>query len=229
MSDLQILTGISILVSGYVQLNCGISAFHWQIIVSLAWFSSITHLCSLTFLRNYLYNRPAERLWRLIAMCIMLSMLLVAMVPTGGYNWLKVDKDDYSSPAPRDYAICYFRPSENDDDFTFSTMVISTILLALGFIYRVVRLHKSLSVSVIGRTRTFLSEKARDVLRRTYSRLGMETSALTWKRLFLYRPLLALFLTLRALLDLWNSMFIEVWDPWLARINADLANRYFGW
>ena len=234
MSDLQIITGTSILISGYVQLRCGLSAFHWQVIVLLAWFSSITHLSCLTFLRNHLHNRPAERTWRLIAMGLMLIMLLVAMVPTGGYYWLyshygidgspiPVEYRDYSpTPAPSDYAICYLRPSGRKDigwallrriydgALTFWTVVISAVSLALGFIYRVVRLHRSLSISVVGRARTISSEKARDVLRWIYTKTGMETSGLTFKRLFLYRPLLALFLTARALLDFWNSMFIEV-------------------
>jgi hypothetical protein len=30
MSDLQIVTGISILLSGYAQLRCGLSTYHWQ-------------------------------------------------------------------------------------------------------------------------------------------------------------------------------------------------------
>lgn len=197
-----------------MQLRCGLSAFHWQIIVLLAWFSSITHLSCLTFLHNYLYNRQVERVWRLVAMGLMLSMLLVAMVPTGGYNWTSDYYEDsgHSRPKPRDYAICYLRPARDDEDFAFSTMVISALLLTLGFISRVIRLHRSLSVSVLGRARAVCSENARGCLRRIYVKLGMETSALTLKRMFLYRPLLALFLTARALLDLWNSMFIEVWS-----------------
>jgi hypothetical protein len=212
MSDLQILTGTSILISGYVQLRCGLSAFHWQIIVFLAWFSSITHLSCLTFLRNYLYNRPAERAWRLVAMGLMLAMLLVAMIPTGAYNWtdLYYSGDGYPTPEPSDYAICYLRPAGNDDQLTFSTMVISVILLALGFIHRVIRMHESLSVSIVGRARDFCSEKARQLLRRSYDQMRLETSGLTFKRLLLYRPLLALFFTARALLDLWNSMLMEV-------------------
>jgi hypothetical protein len=212
MSDLQILTGTSILISGYVQLHCGLSAFHWQIIVFLAWFSSITHLSCLTFLRNYLYNRPAERAWRLVAMFLMLVMLLVAMIPTGAYNWTDFyySGDGYPTPAPSDYAICYLRPDGNDDQLTFATMVISVILLALGFIYRVIRMHESLSVTIVGRAREFCSEKARYVLRRIYTKSGMETSGLTLNRFLFYRPILALFFTGRALLDLWNSMLMEV-------------------
>jgi hypothetical protein len=30
MSDLQIVTGVSILISGYAQLRCGLSTYHWQ-------------------------------------------------------------------------------------------------------------------------------------------------------------------------------------------------------
>lgn len=227
MSDLQIITGTSILISGYVQLRCGLSAFHWQVIVLLAWFSSITHLSCLTFLRNHLYNRPAERTWRLIAMGLMLLMLLVAMVPTGGYRWggsLPHDSPGAPTrpqgPRPSDHAICYPLPLGgkrivyswlgHDDGMIFWTMVLSVVSLALGFLYRVIRLHRSLSVSVVGRVRTTCSEKARCLLRRIYSRMGMETSGLTFKRMFLYRPLLALFLTTRVFLDLWGSMFIEV-------------------
>jgi hypothetical protein len=141
----------------------------------------------------------------------MLVMLLVAMVPTGGYNWTELDYlDDDPTPAPSDYAICYLRPAKDVDELTFATMVISNVLLTLGFIYRIIRLHESLSVSVVGRARKICSEKARNLLRRTYTRMGLDTAGLTWKRLLLYRPLLALFLTARALLDLWNSMFIEV-------------------
>jgi uracil phosphoribosyltransferase len=146
----------------------------------------------------------------------MLIMLLVAMIPTGGYYWTDpgyyLFTGAYTTPAPSDYAICHLNPTENYEALTFSTMVISVLLLALGFIHRVIRMHRTLSVSVLGVFRTFCSEKARNVLRRTYTTMGMETSGLTLKRLFLWRPLLALFLTARALLDLWNSMFIEVWS-----------------
>ena len=212
MSDLQILTGTSILISGYVQLRCGISAFHWQIIVLLAWFSSITHLSCLTFLRNHLYNRPRERAWRLVAMGLMMLILLVAMVPTGGYRW-SVDEsynDVLWNPKPKDYAICYLRPGGGPDAMGLASMVVSVLLLVLGFISRVIRLHRSLSVFIFGRARTVCSEKARHFLRRVYTNMHMETSGLTFKRMFVYRPLLAIFLAARNLLDLWNSMFIEV-------------------
>jgi hypothetical protein len=223
MSDLQLITGTSILISGYAQLRCGIRAFHWQIIVLLAWFSSVTHLSCLTFLRNHLYNRPAERECRLAAMGLMLLMLLVATIPTGNYDWRDVwdGHPPDSRPYPSDYAICYLRPKFywnplQDYGGTVamagSTTVISVVSLTWGFLYRVIRLHKSLSVFVVGRARETCSEKSRNFLRRSYAKMGMQTSGLTFKRLFLYRPLLALFFTARISLDLWSSMFIEVWS-----------------
>jgi hypothetical protein len=68
MSDLQIVTGFSILISGHVQLESGLAAYQWQFIVELAWFSCLTHLACLTLLRNHLSRHTSERLWRLFAM-----------------------------------------------------------------------------------------------------------------------------------------------------------------
>lgn len=50
-SDQQVVTGIALLASGYAQLSSGISNYHWQMLVYLAWFSSLTHLSTLTVLR----------------------------------------------------------------------------------------------------------------------------------------------------------------------------------
>lgn len=52
-SDTQIITGIAILLCGYIQLPLGISTYHWQVVVSLAWFSSLTHLLTLSSLHGY--------------------------------------------------------------------------------------------------------------------------------------------------------------------------------
>ena len=49
-SDQQAATGIALLASGYAQLSSSISNYHWQMLVYLAWFSSLTHLTTLTVL-----------------------------------------------------------------------------------------------------------------------------------------------------------------------------------
>ncbi|KFZ14982.1 hypothetical protein V501_02943 [Pseudogymnoascus sp. VKM F-4519 (FW-2642)] len=84
MSDAQIVTGLSILIGGFSQINCGLSIFHWHMVVRLAWFSSVTHLTTLTFLRRYIQDNRAIRILRLVLMLVLMPMLAVALIPTGG-------------------------------------------------------------------------------------------------------------------------------------------------
>ena len=88
LSDQQIVTGIAILASGYSQLNCGLSAYHWQMVVYLAWFSSLTHLTTLSFLRGHIGNNKRILFLRLSLMVILALMLSIAFLPTGSDYWL---------------------------------------------------------------------------------------------------------------------------------------------
>jgi hypothetical protein len=49
LSDTQLVTGLGILAAGYPQLKCGSSAYHWQIMVFVAWFASFSFLSAMTF------------------------------------------------------------------------------------------------------------------------------------------------------------------------------------
>lgn len=101
MGDTQIVTSVAILLSGYVQLPCGLSTYHWEMIVDLAWFSALTHLAALTSLRYYLRRRPAMAIWRVLFMGITLILLSSALYPTGyvpqnynaGYDYLITVQD----------------------------------------------------------------------------------------------------------------------------------------
>lgn len=223
LSDLQILTGLSILISGYAQLHCGLSVYHWQILVYLTWFSSLTHLSCLTFLRNHLYNHPGERLWRLIGMGALVVMLIVALLPTGNYS---------SSSDPAGYAICTFRQLgmnyqhadysfSEDPELAYGSMIVSVLLMGLGFVSRVVRLHRSLAIGLVVASRRYLSEYGRRFLRLQYEKakypsdpsvLSQDQSSrkIILRNLFFYRPLLSTYLAFRAVLDLWSSMIVEV-------------------
>lgn len=224
MSDLQILTGLSISISGYSQLRCGLSVYHWQVLVYLTWFCSLTHLSCLTFLRNYLYDHPGERCWRLIGMGLLVAMLIIALLPTGNYNF-RTD--------PADYAICSFQhikptgPVPDSNGLEYSSMIISVLLLALEFISRVFRLHRTLSIGVATRVRRQLSKVIRRRLRAFYQRCRgppdpSRHHATTLRVLILYRPLLALFLAIRVISDLWSSMLLEVW--FLTKLSYDLVH-----
>ena len=82
-SDQQVITGIAILISGYSQLRGGLAAYYWQLIVDLAWFSSITHLTTLTCLRHYFRERQGLKILRLICMAVTAGMLSCALATTG--------------------------------------------------------------------------------------------------------------------------------------------------
>ncbi|EQB50616.1 hypothetical protein CGLO_09931 [Colletotrichum gloeosporioides Cg-14] len=111
LADAQLITGMSILMSGYMSLKHerGLSAYHWKIVVSLAWFSSVTHLSALTFLRSYLAKHSSRRLWRLTLMLILLVLLFVGFLPTGHFDFLGSQLDN-------DPSSFYYRQPSNDVD-----------------------------------------------------------------------------------------------------------------
>jgi hypothetical protein len=82
-SDQQLVTGIGILVSGYTQINCALSTYHWQIVVYLAWFSSLTHLTTLTALRAFFRDQLTLAYRRVFFMGCTIVLLATALAPTG--------------------------------------------------------------------------------------------------------------------------------------------------
>jgi hypothetical protein len=90
LSDTQLLTGIAILIAGYVK--CSISVYHSSIVSDLAWFASGTHLSTLQVLRHYMIKHPAIRLVRVILLLAMGGLLISLVVYQGNQDW-------YLSPA----------------------------------------------------------------------------------------------------------------------------------
>lgn len=228
MSDIQIITGISIIVSGATQLRCGISTYQWQVLVYLAWFSSLTHLSCLTLLRRYLFHRRGERIWRLVCMSILVILLILALIPTANYRWqYNVYPRGPGPPSAKDYAICYLKPiGGNEDPWEFGglgsfagdgyndhatvAMLISVILMFIGFVSRIFKMHQTLSTLFSQTIRGKISHVLRKILRLVECRCIPGGFLQNLKRLWLYRPLLALFLTARVMIDTWDSMFFEV-------------------
>lgn len=92
LCDIQLLTGLGILVSGYMNLfQNAISTYHWKLLVYLVWFSNLTHVCCLTVIRGYLKQHRWERIWRVILMFVLWAGLLSAFVPTLSIDWSKND------------------------------------------------------------------------------------------------------------------------------------------
>ncbi|KAF2785964.1 hypothetical protein K505DRAFT_354736 [Melanomma pulvis-pyrius CBS 109.77] len=211
MSDLQILTGLSIFISGFVQMPCGISRYHWKILAYLAWFSSLTHFGCLSFLRSYLFNHPAERTWRLFFMIIIAVMLVFALVPTG------LAKESYgpsyhSIDYYGDAIICAFQQATSTyrNSMPFDNMVLSITFLAVGLLVRLFKLSQGLSVFITARIRKPCSKRAVRLLARVRTWSKIDESPTGMKRLLVYRPLLAGFLIVRVVVDLYSSMLGEV-------------------
>ncbi|KAJ5199886.1 hypothetical protein N7491_009317 [Penicillium cf. griseofulvum] len=213
MSDLQIVTGLSILISGYAQLYQGITSFHWMVIVDLAWFSSLTHLACLTLLRNHLYNHSAQRLWRLLCMAALVVLLTVALAFTGGYNWIWPDEWSHLPTEEildvADPAMCHLS-SDSRSTVAYYGMIFSILLTVFGFVARIVKLNKTISVNVWGKARAKLSMQARRLLRIAFTWCCSSSSRKSLKRTILYRPLLTTFLVARLFLDGWSSVSLEV-------------------
>ncbi|KAK1995572.1 hypothetical protein LX36DRAFT_725136 [Colletotrichum falcatum] len=108
LCDIQLLTGLGILFSSFVSLAGYMSAYHWQIITYLAWFSNLTHAACLTALRKHLHHRQMERNCRMILMLVLLAGLVTAIFPTGYFNWRSYFQGTAGLPASN--ARCFFSP-----------------------------------------------------------------------------------------------------------------------
>jgi hypothetical protein len=157
-------------------------------------------------------------------MLVIVVMLLVAMImPRGVFTWSDIVEEsslynDYHglSDSPRgSYAICVFRDDHRRSKLwpppdSLLTMVISSLLLSLGFISRAIRLHRVVSVSVIGTARHALSSKVRGLLLWLYTWCNVQAPPQGLRRTLVYRPALAVFLTTQVGLNIFTSMFLEV-------------------
>ncbi|KAM5378820.1 hypothetical protein ACJZ2D_004293 [Fusarium nematophilum] len=160
MCDIQLMTGLGILISGYANLRCGISAYHFQLIAHLAWFSTVTHLAGLSALRQHLHRRPVEKWGRLFFIVVLATMLLAAMFPTLFFNWAH-DANQGSASFPGSNAICFFnafraikwhkeRHAYNTlytakNSHAFSSAIMSMILLILSLASLIFKAQDSVS------------------------------------------------------------------------------------
>lgn len=208
MSDMQIVTGFSLLISGLVQLKCGLATYHWLLIVHLAWLSCLTQLSCLTLLRNHLHDHPTERAIRLLVVGALVILLIVGLSFTGNYHWA-FDADNRDHPTLSDPAICHMRARPGINSAFFS-MSHSMILIVFGFASRVINLYDTLSVGVIGRARTFVSGHIRRLLRIVYNWSHASRSPRSLKLTLCYLPLLSVYLTCLVLVDMWDSAINEV-------------------
>ena len=218
-SDQQAVTGIGLLASGYAQLDHGIQSYHWQILVYLTWFSSLTHLTTLTVLREYFRNNHAARFWRTMLMLTTVVMLGVALLPTGDARWLNANG---SIPV----SCFYSRLASNDRNYTFktdsvatATMATSLFVLVSGFLDRLVKLSDR-ATSFSKRWLRSQPSRVHDSLRNRVLRYNSSlprshawTFALVLACNLYYVLLETIYVLLKALSDIYESMLWEVSRP----------------
>lgn len=158
-------------------LKCGLDACHWQIVVYLAWFSTVTHLSGLNILRKLLNTTLWAKYVRVFLMLVLLVLVIVGLLPTGFFN-----SDNFSSQA-----ICYFNQSygywRHDatsgdpvrETAEWQTMAMPVILLIFGFVSRSFKLFQPLSTAFRVQIRSPISRLAQ----RTLQRLGEPSSGVS--------------------------------------------------
>lgn len=237
-SDQQAVTGISILASGYSQLKCGLSVYHWVTIVNLAWFSSLTHLTTLTVLRKYFQTRPALRLWRLIGMGATVVMLGVALGSTG------FTTDNHSDLPANFPAWCLYHPQLAETYlFSYNTtyIVIAMCILTVSFLTRVILLSQRASVKMKGAFRTYPSNILKSLSAGLKNRSDQSPShdsstlfvrslsakGLHFFWLAMHIVIFSFYCLLKAAADLYGSMLWEVCSSFFLQLVRLTANERF--
>lgn len=215
MSDLQIVTGFAIILSGFAQFQCGLAALKWRIILDLAWFSCLTHLTCLTVLRRHLQTHTLERVLRLFAMGVLAALLAAGLLITANHEWILLYGREQATPATCIVG-CYLKPvsseyisSSMEPVEWFWTPIISASFVVNAFICRVVRLHKALSMGV-SRATKWLDGQAQRLLWVLFRILCTEEDIYSLKRSLAYRPVFGVVMILRLLLESWTSFAVEV-------------------
>lgn len=215
-SDQQIITGIAILVSGYSQLRGGLAVYYWQLTVDLAWFSSITHLTTLTCLRYYFQERRGLKFLRLICMAVSAGMLSCAVASTG---YLGGGNFSYDYPAWCLFHRKFLRTATGkgygyteEDDWAgyYNTDYVALVLLFLCASYgaRVIQLFPSGMDKLRESCHARLSTFAQGQLLEYKTRALGNTFRTYWA--LVYTLTLGIYCIVKAAVDLYSSMLWEV-------------------
>src|SRR5271155_4532291 len=84
-SDQQLVTGIAVHLVGYIGLPISqgqISAYHFTVVIELAWFSGTTHLITIFVLRDY-FRDPGHSVLRNVRFISMIAFGIFLLVSLG--------------------------------------------------------------------------------------------------------------------------------------------------
>jgi hypothetical protein len=217
-SDQQIVTGISVVIGGLSQLQWGISSYHWQAVVNLAWFSTVTHLITLTVLRDQRSSDIHLKSLRAVGMGALMVLLLCAMWPVG-----YLTTSAFTQPSEAFPAWCLYQPSltwNNQDGFELSKsynwlyILYANGLIIFSFSTRVILLfsERSSIAHIIFRSPSDQSWKyfERSMNRRKFLGLFYKSRGLRALMLVEYKVLRSINTVLVTGSDLYSSKIWEV-------------------
>jgi hypothetical protein len=150
-SDQQIMTGLAVLIAGFVGLANRMDVYHFQIVIMLAWMSSSVNLTALTVLGRYFAEHKAVLYWRLGGMLTILTLLLVALVPTSSNHWALWATEQGNPDHTTGWAIparCYY--AHDASEKVNADAPLSYILLISSYVWKLCSLSKT-SKSVFAR------------------------------------------------------------------------------
>jgi hypothetical protein len=119
LSDQQLVTGLAMMVAALAQ-RCQLSCYEFQIVSSLAFLSSTTHLASLAVLREYFQSNKQVRNIRVLGMVINLVLLIYTSIVAAAANAV--------TASARVQCVMDYIPPEMD--FISLTFIITFLLLS---------------------------------------------------------------------------------------------------
>ena len=221
-SDLQMVTGISLAVSGYSQVHCQLAIYDAQMIIDLVWFSFITHLATLTSLRRYFRERPALRLCRVICMGTTFAMLSYALIFTGFEVELFSASETVYLQLLAYPAWCFLHPHELDNaikayspagyvSYDSPYIVLIMAFLLVSYVTRTIRLFPIASNYIRTKFRTKPSLALKNKLARLKHRVRCaKTTSVRRFRILSYQSLLSVYCLLESTFEVYMSSSWEV-------------------
>lgn len=213
LSDLNLVTGLGILISAYSQLDCGISAYHWQMVVFIAWFASFSFVSAMAFLEGYLQTNRNMRLIRIFFMCIFASLLIAALLPTGSSLWLNQYIGEGAGFYPGLSAVCFYKqltmPSFLQRGPKLWSMIFSVTVVAISYIHCGIRLFDPTAEISRKYFRILPGSKFKSLMYSAERRVrhgGLQAYFWCVPYLVLY----AAFTSIRAFFDIAESMLLEI-------------------
>ncbi|KAM7210135.1 hypothetical protein V8F06_014479 [Rhypophila decipiens] len=208
LSDAQIVTGLAILISGYCAALRGMSGYHWRMLVRVAWFSTITHLAALSFLRTHLHRNKLKRAIRLILMGCLAIMLIFATLVTAD--------SAFQNNLP---AICFLNIPKSHTALKNLDVVASVLMLMYNIVLREFKLHRAFSEGIPRKIRRLLIRLTEPVTRTILRNVTKPTSNKRMRGLkratyaMLFQPLIASLVVTRTYYFVYTSMTAEIY--WL--------------